>query len=334
MLAVVAALVAAAPAAAQDPATELCDRAGVEQFSDVAEGDYGAAYILCARALGLTKGTAAGGFEPDAKLSRAQMAAFLARLWRDTLGRACPTEPAHTFTDTASSFAEDDIACIYALGITKGTTASTFSPTGELDTAAVTRFTARLLNKAAPGTCDLTGDELAAAAGCLTGLNIAPDTTEAAAYDPTPRAQMAVYLIGAWHHATGRGQPPEPPTKPAKSPPLKDTAKYAAISADGEHLCAITTAGDAVCWGYNDHGQVDAPAGKYAAISAGWGHSCAITTAGDAVCWGDNWAGQVDAPAGKYAAISAGGSHSCAITTAGDAVCWGPVPAPDGVTLV
>ena len=218
---VVAAALPAVPAPADTHDTAsggLCDSEGVAQFGDVADSEYAAAYILCARALGLTRGTASGGYEPDSKLSRAQMAAFLARLWRDNLDKPCPSEPRHTFGDVDSSFAAADIACLYALGITKGTTAATYSPSADLDTAAVTRFTARLLDKARPGSCDLNGDELAQAADCLHRLNIAPSTVEATAYEPTTRSQMAVYLIGAWHHASGRGQPPQPPARPRPAP--------------------------------------------------------------------------------------------------------------------
>ena len=213
VLALASLLAVSAPAAAQQP-SPLCDASGVDQFSDVAEGDYAAAYILCAKALGLTKGASDSNFDPEGKLSRAQMAAFLARLWRDVLGRDCPAG-SHPFSDIASDhWASADIACLYALGVTKGTTATSFSPSRDLNTAAVTRFVARLLNKAKPGSCDLTGDELARASACLSRLNIAPNRVEAEATDATPRAQMAVYLIGAWHHATDRGHPSQPPTRP------------------------------------------------------------------------------------------------------------------------
>lgn len=212
-VAVVASLLgAAAPVAAQE-APVLCDSSGVEQFSDVAAGDYGAAYILCARVLGLTAGRASGDFDADGDLSRAQMAVFLVRLWRDTLGRACPGEPAHGFADVSGSWAAAEIGCLYALGITKGTSASTYSPSAKLNTSQVTRFAARLLNKVEPATCDLTGDVLASAAECLVGLNIAPSIAEATAAAVTTRAQMAVYLVGAWHYAAGNGQPPKPPTR-------------------------------------------------------------------------------------------------------------------------
>ena len=332
--AVAAALLAVpAPAGAQD-APALCEPGAVEQFSDVADGDYAAAYILCARALELTQGTADGNFAPEGTLSRAQMAAFLARLWRDTLNQPCPTQPAHPFTDTAGNFAEADIACIYALGITKGTTATTFSPTADLNTAAVTRFTARLLNKNTPGTCDLTGDELAQAAACLQNRNIAPTTAEASAYDPTPRAQMAVYLIGAWHHATGRGQPPKPPAKPQ---PAAAATGYKAIAIGTSHLCALTTDSTITCWGDNSNGQADAPDGQYKAVTAASGYTCAVKVSGEAVCWGgySDWTEWVEAtaPEGKYDTISAGDRQACAIAASGEAVCWsgrGKAYAPSG----
>ena len=40
-------------------------------------GGYGAAYILCARVLGLTKGDGSGDFDPGRTLTREQMAASL-----------------------------------------------------------------------------------------------------------------------------------------------------------------------------------------------------------------------------------------------------------------
>ena len=142
----------------------------------------------------LTRGAADGGFDPEGRLSRAQKAAFLARLWRDTLAQPCPAGPAHGFTDVdAGHWAAADIACIHALGIAKGTTAETFSPSAGLDTAAVTRFAARLLNRRTAGTCDLSGDELAAAAACLHTRNIAPSTVEAAGWDNIEQVEFGSY---------------------------------------------------------------------------------------------------------------------------------------------
>ena len=70
---------------------DLCRDAGAaEQFADVEEGDYGAAYVLCMRMLGLSAGREDGTYGPAAELTRGQMASFLVRLWRDVLGNECP----------------------------------------------------------------------------------------------------------------------------------------------------------------------------------------------------------------------------------------------------
>ncbi len=209
-----------APAVAQDSAEgtgeELCDIEGETfgQFADIADSDYGADYILCARVLGLSRGLGDGRFGPDQELDRGQMAAFLVRLWRDILGRACPAGD-DPFTDVDDThFAAADIACLYNLGITRGTSATTYGPAAGLEASQVTRFVTRLLNKITPGFCDTASGELEASARCLAAGGVVPSTSEAVSSRIASRAQMAVYLIGAWYTATNRGQPPTPPTRP------------------------------------------------------------------------------------------------------------------------
>ena len=212
---------AAQPARAQTGDDLLCpDQAqNTEQFADVADGDYGAAYILCAKALQLAQGTGDDDFDPTGRLTRAQMATFLTRLWRDTLDKTCPSEPAHQFTDVdENSVHAAGVACLYALGIAKGKTTSIYDPTDHLITSQITRFTARLLNKIDDNTCadiHTADDELTAAAECLTAANIAPSTTEAQQNTPTTRAQMAVYLTSTWHKTTQPHNPPNHLTNPS-----------------------------------------------------------------------------------------------------------------------
>ena len=110
-------------------------------------------------------------------------------------------------------------------------------------------------------------------------------------------------------------------------PPDPSPARYVSISTDGHYGCAVTDAGDAVCWESESNvvAPPDPPPGRYVSVSDGGHHTCALTEAGEVVCWGWNNRGQTDAPPGRYAAISAGEFHTCALTMAGEAVCWGRI---------
>jgi alpha-tubulin suppressor-like RCC1 family protein len=130
------------------------------------------------------------------------------------------------------------------------------------------------------------------------------------------------------------------------------TSLTAAISAGVSHICAITTAGAASCWGDGDgdgrrlgnndgnSSNVPVPVNGLTtgttAISAGLNHTCAVN-AGGARCWGRNSYGQLgngnttgsNVPVNVtnltsgVATISVGWDTSCAVTTSGGAKCWG-----------
>lgn len=121
---------------------------------------------------------------------------------------------------------------------------------------------------------------------------------------------------------------------------------------NGEHTCALTSAGAVLCWGDGFYGQlgtgelpdaqttpaaVSGLSSGAAAIAVGGSHSCAITNAGGAKCWGLNGEGQLGngtrsfgeaapvAVSGLTSGITAldgGGYHTCAIASGG-AYCWG-----------
>ena len=187
----------------------LCDSSGVAQFGDVSAGDYGAGYVLCMRALGLSLGTGDGTYGPDRELTRGQMASFLVRLWRDVLGMGCP-EGGTPFSDVAGSVHADNIGCLYNLGITLGKTATSYAPGSDLTASQISRFLFRTYEKAGRS-CEDRESELDEAVACLETLRVIPSAVEGRSDQAVTRAQMAVYVIGLWHNLAGRGLPPVPP---------------------------------------------------------------------------------------------------------------------------
>lgn len=149
-----------------------------------------------------------------------------------------------------------------------------------------------------------------------------------------------------------------PDPTPVVTPP---GVTWASISA-GQHSCALSTDGDAYCWGLGERGQigdgadenrdvptlVTAPPGvEWASVHAGapdsnnFGsqHSCAISTTGAGYCWGADTHGQlgdgadlvdtntpslvVTPPGETWASIRPGMNHTCGVTSSGAGFCWG-----------
>ena len=93
-------------------------------FTDVKPGSYYCDAVLWAVENGITNGTSATTFSPDATCSRAQIVTFL---WRSQKSPAAGT--ANPFADVAAgAYYADAVLWAVEKGVTTGTSATTFSP--------------------------------------------------------------------------------------------------------------------------------------------------------------------------------------------------------------
>jgi 2',3'-cyclic-nucleotide 2'-phosphodiesterase (5'-nucleotidase family)/alpha-tubulin suppressor-like RCC1 family protein len=140
---------------------------------------------------------------------------------------------------------------------------------------------------------------------------------------------------------------------------LPDGTSFASIVAGASHACALTTDGDAYCWGANGSGQLGdgdggygikghvpvavdvsglAPGATWASLSAASALTCGLTTDGDLACWGSvasvglggsdvlvpTLVDDSTLPEGSaWASFQAGASSSCGLTTDGAVHCAG-----------
>lgn len=125
------------------------------------------------------------------------------------------------------------------------------------------------------------------------------------------------------------------------------------IAAGNDQTCALSTAGQAYCWGRNNTGQLgdttttnrSVPVAVDVSgvlngvtlrkISLGSGHACALSSTGDVYCWGKNSYGEIgdgtttDRPSPvlvsgglTFTDLGAGTYDSCGVSS-GRAYCWG-----------
>ena len=112
-------------------------------------------------------------------------------------------------------------------------------------------------------------------------------------------------------------------TQPATTTTQARVRAAVGVAAGSGHSCAIWTDRTVTCWGGNEYGQADPPAGEFTALAAGDSHSCGLRSDRRIVCWGGNEYGQADPPAGEFTALAAGDSHSCGLRSDGRIICWG-----------
>ena len=106
-------------------------------FVDVKPGSYYEDAVIWAVGKGITGGTSATTFDPNATCNRAQAVTFL---WR-AAGSPAPKSTTMPFTDVpAGSYYYDAVLWAVENGVTNGTSATTFSPSASCNRAQIVTF--------------------------------------------------------------------------------------------------------------------------------------------------------------------------------------------------
>ncbi|MDE0132027.1 MAG: S-layer homology domain-containing protein [bacterium] len=169
-LAMVASVMVAAPAVAADPEVDhkarytacLGDATGSAGFEDVPAGHSSAGAIDCIAYYGITQGTSASTYSPSMSVTREHMALFLTRL-AGLVGIEMTSTPDDAgFEDIGELSAESQTAInqLADLGITQGTSTTTYSPEDSVKRGHMALFIARLMNKMTKGLGGATPDDV------------------------------------------------------------------------------------------------------------------------------------------------------------------------------
>lgn len=152
----VAGLVFAAPISAVDDASspsylsafDACEGIPASDFDDLPGDQSQADNINCIAYFGITKGTSTTTYSPGDPVIREHMALFLIRL-ATRVGIAIPPAGDSAFSDIGHLDAGSRVAInqLAALGITKGTSATTFSPGDTVPRWQMALFIARLMDR-------------------------------------------------------------------------------------------------------------------------------------------------------------------------------------------
>jgi hypothetical protein len=123
-----------------------------------------------------------------------------------------------------------------------------------------------------------------------------------------------------------------------------DSGAFASIVPAGRHTCALTFAGEPVCFGFGHFFSTPTSRSlwpvrletelRFEQLTSGGiigpSYTCGLTADGEAFCWGwdvgaGSWAREPTAvaPGIAFAQISGGEWHVCGVTTGGEAYCWG-----------
>ena len=171
----------------------------VNPFTDVKEGAYYYDAVLWAVENGITGGTTATTFSPNASCTRAQAVTFL---WR-AAGSPAPKSSVNPFTDVKeSAYYYEAVLWAAENGITGGTTATTFSPNATCTRAQIVTFLWRSQKSPAADTVnpftDVAADSYYANAVLWAAENGITGGTSATTFSPNndcTRAQIVTFLF-------------------------------------------------------------------------------------------------------------------------------------------
>jgi hypothetical protein len=93
---------------------------------------------------------------------------------------------------------------------------------------------------------------------------------------------------------------------------------FRSVSCGYYHGAAIREDGTAACWGWNAHGQCNAPSGTFVQIAAGSVHTLGLRASGEVVGWGAAARASDPAAIGVRASYIAADAYSSAVVVAGD----------------
>ena len=192
-------------------------------FVDTA-GDFAEKAIDCLAYYGITKGTTADRYSPGRPITRSQMALFLVRA-AGPAGLSLPAPSGQGFADISDKpqYIQDAINQIAALGITKGTSPTTFHPDVPMDRRQMALFLYRFLLRSpqGPGGTDAARvtpddtlfedlrnqpDAVVHAIGVIyeMGVTVGRTANRFAPEEPVSRAQMALFMTRALAHTNSR----------------------------------------------------------------------------------------------------------------------------------
>ena len=181
----------------------VCDAAWWHLFTDVSDMAYYEASVACLYNLRITTGTSGTTYSPNELVTRGEIAAFLTRTYQTATGMSCSGP--HPFTDvTDDRYYYNDVGCLYSLGVTTGTGASTYSPDEPVTRAQMAALLARMHDAITGDTCSGAhsftdvdaGAYYADAVGCLVTAGISKGTSSST-FSPdqiVPRGQAAAFL--------------------------------------------------------------------------------------------------------------------------------------------